>query len=277
MPELVHQLAHAEVKVILCDETLEGAAREAVESMVKEGEAPIHPLIKVAPTGSPAHSWGDEAAADSSEYQVTVGPDDLADILYTSGTTGRPKGVAIRHRNAALIPGEANPSFSGKRWLHASPMFTFAGIGFIYNPMQLGLTGVYQPKFDAGRWLHAVEELQPTMCFIVPSMAQLIVAHPSFATADLTSIQLCAIGSAPLPPATLVAMQERMPEAAVSNSYGMTEAGPAFCAMPKGESLRRIGSVGQPMPPLEVRFVDDEGQEVDRGEVGEVAIRLEGR
>ena len=89
------------------------------------------------------------------------------------------------------------------------------------------------------------------MCFIVPSMAQLIVAHPTFATADLTSIQLCAIGSAPLAPATLVAMQERMPEAAVSNSYGMTEAGPAFCAMPKGESLRRIGSVGQPMPPLE--------------------------
>ena len=68
-----------------------------------------------------------------------------------------------------------------------------------------------------------------------------------------------------------------MPEAAVSNSYGMTEAGPAYCAMPKGESLRRIGSVGLPMPPLEVRFVDDEGQEVAHGEVGEVAVRLEGR
>jgi long-chain acyl-CoA synthetase len=277
MPELVHQLAHAEVKVILCDATLEGAAREAVESMVGEGEAPLEPLIKVAPTGVPTFSWGDQAATDSSEYQVPVGPDDLADILYTSGTTGRPKGVAIRHRNAALIPGPANPSWSGKRWLHASPMFTFAGIGFIYNPMQLGLSGVYQPKFDAGRWLRAVEELRPMMCFIVPSMAQLIVAHPSFADADLTSIQLCAIGSAPLPPATLVAMQERMPEAAVSNSYGMTEAGPAYCAMPKGESLRRIGSVGQPMAPLEVRFVDDEGQEVERGEVGEVVIRLEGR
>ena len=100
------------------------------------------------------------------------------------------------------------------------------------------------------------------MCFLVPSMAQLIVAHPSFATADLSSISLCAIGSAPLPPATLVAMQERMPEASVSNSYGMTEAGPAYCAMPKGESLNRIGSVGQPMPPLEVRFLDEDGHEL---------------
>ena len=102
MPELVHQLAHAQVKAILCDETLEGAAREAVESMVKEGEVPLEPLIKVAPTGDPAFSWGDRGAADASEYQVPVGPDDLADILYTSGTTGRPKGVAIRHRNAGL-------------------------------------------------------------------------------------------------------------------------------------------------------------------------------
>lgn len=277
MPELVHQLEHAEVKVILCDATLEPAAREAVETMMKGGSVAFEPLIKVAPGGDPPFSWGDRAASDSSAYQVPVGPDDLADILYTSGTTGRPKGVAIRHRNAALIPGGPNPSWSGKRWLHASPMFTFAGIGFIYNPMQLGLCGVYQPKFDAGRWLRAVEELRPTMCFIVPSMAQLIVAHPSFTTADLTSIQLCAIGSAPLPPATLVAMQKRMPEAAVSNSYGMTEAGPAFCAMPKGESLRRIGSVGQPLPPLEVRFMDDEGTVLESGEVGEVVIRLEGR
>ena len=161
--------------------------------------------------------------------------------------------------------------------LPSIPLFTFAGIGFIYNPMQLGLTGVYQPRFDAGRWMRAVEEMRPMMCFLVPSMAQLIVAHPSFATADLSSIQLCAIGSAPLPPATLVAMQTRMPEASVSNSYGMTEAGPAYCAMPKGESLNRIGSVGQPMPPLEVRFLDEAGNDVARGEVGEVVIRLEGR
>jgi acyl-CoA synthetase (AMP-forming)/AMP-acid ligase II len=276
-PELVHQLGHAEVRVILCDATLEANARHAADVLVQDEVVDREPIVIVAPDAGPSFSWGDRAASDASTFQVPVGPDDLADILYTSGTTGRPKGVAVRHRNAALVPGEPHPSFSGKCWLHASPMFTFAGIGFIYNPMQLGLTGVYQPRFDAGRWLQAVEEMRPMMCFLVPSMAQLIVAHPSFATADLSSIQLCAIGSAPLPPATLITMQQRMPEAAVSNSYGMTEAGPAYCAMPKGESLNRIGSVGQPMPPLEIRFVDEQGADVDRGEVGEVVIRLEGR
>jgi acyl-CoA synthetase (AMP-forming)/AMP-acid ligase II len=276
-PELVHQFGHAQVRVILCDTTLEANARHAADALVREKVVDREPVIIVAPTGDPAFSWGDRAASDASKFQMPLAPDDLADILYTSGTTGRPKGVAVRHRNAALVPGEPNPSFSGKSWLHASPMFTFAGIGFIYNPMQLGLTGVYLPRFDAGRWLRAVEEIRPMMCFLVPSMAQLIVAHPAFATADLSSITLCAIGSAPLPPATLVAMQERMPEASVSNSYGMTEAGPAYCAMPKGESLNRIGSVGLPMPPLEVRFLDEDGNDVADGEVGEVVIRLKGR
>ncbi len=156
-------------------------------------------------------------------------------------------------------------------------MFTFAGIGFIYNPMQLGLFGVFQPKFDAGRWLEVVDELRPQFVFLVPSMAQLIVAHPGFDTAELSSIAICAIGSAPLAPATLRALQERMPEAAVSNSYGMTEAGPAFCSMPKGESLKRIGSVGQPVPPLEVRIVDDDGHDLPAGEVGEAILRMKGR
>ena len=68
-----------------------------------------------------------------------------------------------------------------------------------------------------------------------------------------------------------------MPEASVSNSYGMTEAGPAFCSMPKGESLKRIGSVGQPVPPLEVRIVDDDGRDLPAGEVGEAVLRMKGR
>jgi len=275
-PELARLLGHAEVSVILCDQARAPSAHQ-LEGLVSS----VHKVM-VAPaseeTGDPAWSWGDSAtSSDSTAVQVSLEADDLADILYTSGTTGTPKGVAIRHRNVALIPGAPNPTLSGGSWLHASPLFTFAGIGFIYNPMQLGLYGIYQPRFDARRWLEVVEQRRPQFVFLVPSMAELLVAHPNFAGADLSSVELCAIGSAPLHPATLRAMQERMPEAAVSNSYGMTEAGPAFCAMPKGESLKRIGSVGQPMAPLEVRFVDDNGKDVAPGQVGEVLLRMSGR
>jgi acyl-CoA synthetase (AMP-forming)/AMP-acid ligase II len=196
--------------------------------------------------------------------------------MYTSGTTGRPKGVAVRHRNAAMIPNSV-PQWSGSWWLHSSPLFTFAGIGFIYNPMKMGMRCLYQPRFDAGRWLETVESARPLAVFIVPAMAQLLIAHPLFDGADLSSIAMCSLGSAPLAPTTLRRLQEKMPNATVSNAYGMTEAGPAYCAMPKEESVKRMGSVGKPMAPMEARAVDDQGHAVPAGEVGEILIRLPGR
>jgi acyl-CoA synthetase (AMP-forming)/AMP-acid ligase II len=284
--ELERLLGHAEVRVVLTDTELSPLALRladalgTLEHVIVAPAAPDDertPPWRWAAPGSADPSSDDPNSGDGATFQVDVTGDDLADILYTSGTTGLPKGVAIRHRNVALIPGAPNPTYSGKCWLHASPLFTFAGIGFIYNPMQLGLFGVYQPKFDAGRWLEVVNELRPQFVFLVPSMAQLIVSHPRFADAELSSIAICAIGSAPLAPSTLRALQERMPEASVSNSYGMTEAGPAFCSMPKGESLKRIGSVGQPVAPLEVRIVDEDGRDLPAGEVGEAILRMKGR
>jgi len=272
--ELERLLGHAEVRVVLTDPELSPLAHRLAGALSTLEHVIVTPSTE---EGVPPWEWAVPGAHDTDTFQVALSGDDLADILYTSGTTGLPKGVAIRHRNVALIPGAPNPNYSGQCWFHASPLFTFAGIGFIYNPMQLGLFGVYQPKFDAGRWLEVVTELRPQFVFLVPSMAQLIVAHPRFAEAELSSIAMCAIGSAPLAPATLRALQERMPEASVSNSYGMTEAGPAFCSMPKGESLKRIGSVGQPVPPLEVRIVDEDGHPLPAGEVGEAILRMPGR
>jgi acyl-CoA synthetase (AMP-forming)/AMP-acid ligase II len=277
--ELGHLVGHAEVKVLLTDPELAPTAARVLAGLAS-GPADRGTLILTAPPpagGAPAWSWGEATVEDDREFQVAVDGEDLADILYTSGTTGLPKGVAIRHRNVALIPGAPNPSYSGHSWLHSSPLFTFAGIGFIYNPMQLGLAGIFQPRFDAGRWIEIVAERRPQFVFLVPAMAQLLVTHPAFATAALDSIQICAVGSSPLAPSTLRALQERMPEAAVSNSYGMTEAGPAFCSMPKGEALKRIGSVGQPMAPLEVRILDENGADLPTGEIGEAVLRMDGR
>lgn len=221
--------------------------------------------------------WQDALDDDPSDFQVPVEGDDLADVMYTSGTTGVPKGVAVRHRNVSMIP-NCEPAWLGRGWLHSSPLFTFAGIGFVYNPMKLGMVGLYQAAFDAGRWLDYVERERPIATFIVPAMAQLIVNHPRFEEADLSSLTMCSLGSAPLPPDTLRRLAARLPDATVSNGYGMTEAGPAFCAMPKGEALRRIGSVGRPLPPMEVRIVSpDDGRDLDVRVEGEVLIRLAGR
>lgn len=269
-PEIVTILRHAEVAaVVTCAALLDHvrAVRAAVPA--------LHTVISI-DGGGDAVPWADALDADASTFQVPVDKNDLADIMYTSGTTGLPKGVAVRHRNIAMIPNN-EPTWTGRGWLHGAPLFTFAGLAFVFNPMKMGLTALYLPKFDAGRWMQVVEREKPVMSLIVPAMAELIVAHPDFSHHDLSSLVMVSIGSAPVAPKTLLTLQERLPQATVSNSYGMSEAGPAFIVMPKEEVTNRIGSVGRPMPPMEAKVVDEQGDDLPAGEVGELLTRLPGR
>ena len=270
-PELAAILSHAEASVLLTDETLVGAAR-AVRSDV----ASLGPVVCAGAAAADVVAWDTVSVADTSPFQVKVDVSDLADVMYTSGTTGLPKGIAVRHGNLAMIP-NLEPAWTGEGWIHGAPMFTFAGIAFIYNPMKMGLVGLYQPRFDAGRWLEYVERERPSFCMLVPAYAELIVAHPEFATRDLSSLRSVSIGSAPLAPQTQLTLIERLPDATVGNSYGMTEAGPAYIVMPKEEISNRIGSVGKPFGPMEIKIVDDDDHEMPAREIGELLLRMQGK
>jgi acyl-CoA synthetase (AMP-forming)/AMP-acid ligase II len=222
--------------------------------------------------------WHEAMAAEAAAAPVVirVSDEDIADIMYTSGTTGRPKGVVVRHKNAAMMP-NGLPPWTGDGWLHASPLFTFAGIASVYNPMKLGMTGLYQPRFDAGAWIEVVEKRRPKAVFLVPAMAQLLLVHPRFGEADLSSIVMASLGSAPLAPETMRRLQERLPGCWVSNNWGMTEAGAAYCVLPPHEAGTRVGSVGKPVPPVELRVVDHDGNPRPPGEIGELLVRNPGR
>lgn len=266
-------LAHAGVRALISDTGLLEALSWA-EGTAGEGQArpPVPLIIDINGPG-----WDDLGdLGNGVPVSVPVGEDDLADIVYTSGTTGRPKGVVVRHGNASLIP-TGLPAWNGAGWLSCSPLFTFAGLTAIDNPMKLGMTALYLPRFDARTWLDVVAERRPAMVFLVPAMVELLLAHPSFETADLSSIGLCAVGSAPLAPVTQRRLAERMPAAAVSNAYGMTEAGPAYTVLPKEEAAARSGSVGRPLPPAEFFTVGDDGERLGADEVGELVIHLPGR
>ncbi len=220
--------------------------------------------------------WADVLDPDPTYFQVPRDRGELADILYTSGTTGHPKAVAVRHDNSSLVPFR-EPTWSGGSWLHASPPYTFAGIAFVLTPMKLGLRGIYLAAFDAGTWIDTVERERPGSVFLVPAMATLLLEHPRFAGADLGSVQLCTVGSAPLAPAVLERLQAKLPTALVSNNYGMTEAGSVYCMMPPGEAVRRPGSVGKPLPPAEIVCAGPDGAPVAPDEIGEVRMRIPGR
>src|SRR5262245_49188174 len=273
VPELVAILGHAEVSAMFTCHDLLDTAR-AVTAAVPS----LRAVLDADGPADGAFGWDDELDAfDADAVQVPLDADDMADIMYTSGTTGLPKGVLVRHRNVAMMPNGA-PHWSGAGWLHGAPLFTFAGMSFIYNPMKMGLSGVYMPRFDVDQWFDVVERDRPMMIFMVPAMAELITASPRFEAADLSAPFAVSIGSAPLAPATLQRLQDRMPQASVSNSYGLTEAGPAYIVMPKEDLARKPGSVGKPMPPMEIKVVDpDTDATQDAGVVGELLVRLPGK
>jgi len=275
--EVAHVLSHSGATAVVADGDL-----VASDLGVSEGR-----LLALVDAGNdddagdgrgtpPALGWADAIAGDRSPFQAPRQSDDLADILYTSGTTGRPKGVAVRHSNGSMV-GAVEPNWTGAGWLHASPLFTFAGIALVYTPMKLGLQVIYQPRFDADRWLRVVEHQRPTAVFLVPAMAHLLIDHPRFDEADLSSVMMCSVGSAPLAPYVVERLQAKMPDALVSNNYGMTEAGSAYCVMPQGEAVKRPGSVGKIAPPAVVKIVDEHEQPLPPDEVGEVRLQMPGR
>jgi acyl-CoA synthetase (AMP-forming)/AMP-acid ligase II len=148
-----------------------------------------------------------------------------------------------------------------------------AGLGFVYNPMKAGMTVLYLPKFDAGTWLDIVEHERPVIAFVVPAMARLLIHHPRFDAADLSSLKRVILGSAPLSPPTLQRLQAKLPGAAVLNSYGMTEGGHATFSMDPEGARTHPGAVGRPRPSVEVKVVDDAGNPCPLGTVGEVITR----
>ena len=204
-----------------------------------------------------------------------VEPGDLAEILYTSGTTGRPKGVAVSHENVLFHDPPPDETLGRAAFVHAFPIGTNAGQEVLRLPLRRGdRTAVVLPVFDPERFCALVARHRVRRLQLVPAMAEMLLASGALERHDLSSLERVTLSSAPAPPALLRRLAAALPEVTLWNTYALTEAGTARTLMVHDGT--RPGSVGRPVGGTEVRIVDDQGRDVATGAVGEVWLRRPG-
>ena len=202
-------------------------------------------------------------------------PEDIFCLLYTSGTTGRPKGVMIPHRQIAWNAYNTVVSWQlrqSDRVQVYTPMYHAGGLTVFMTPLfAIGGSIVLHDGFNAAEVLQALRDYECTLLFGVPTIFKMFLDSPEFAALDLSHLRWCASGGAPLPLQLLRAYQER--GLIFRQGYGLTEVGVNCFAMSDEDSLRKAGSVGKPMMFTEAKLLDPEGNPVATDEVGELCLR----
>jgi long-chain acyl-CoA synthetase len=223
---------------------------------------------------------------------VKLGPDDDLAIFYTSGTTGTPKGAVASHRNvisnifnamlaqarAFLRRGEAlpapDPDAPQKAPLVSVPFFHATGCFAILVPsMLLGNKLVLQRRFDAEKALELIERERITSVGGVPTIAWQLLEHPRFGEFDLSSIQAVSYGGAPSAPELVRRIKERLPHAQPGQGWGMTETSATATTNFAEDYVRKPHSCGVPSPVIDARVVDEHGDALPPGEVGELMVK----
>lgn len=278
------RLTPTEIAVLVEDCVAHVMLTEAALAPVAIGVRNIQPLLSVivvAGGSSQDSVFGYEdllnEAGDVHE-PVDIPNDSPALIMYTSGTTGRPKGAVLTHANltgqamTALYTSGAN--INSDVGFVGVPLFHIAGIGNMLTGLLLGLPTVIYPlgAFDPGQLLDVLEAEKVTGIFLVPAQWQAVCTEQQARPRDLR-LRVLSWGAAPAPDALLRQMSATFPETQILAAFGQTEMSPVTCMLLGEDAIAKRESVGRVIPTVAARVVDQNMNDVPVGEVGEIVYR----
>ncbi|OBB43660.1 fatty acid--CoA ligase family protein [Mycobacterium sp. 852002-51961_SCH5331710] len=214
-------------------------------------------------------------------------PEDVGVVLFTSGTTSRPKAVELTHNNlTSYITGtvEFDSAEPGDAALICVPPYHIAGVSAALSNLYAGRKMVYLPQFDAGEWIRLVRDEGVTSATVVPTMLDRIVTALEAENASLPTLRSLAYGGSKVPLPLVRKALSLLPEVGFVNAYGLTETSSTIAVLGPDDHrealassdeavLRRLGSVGQPVPGIDVQIRDADGTVLGPGETGELFVR----
>jgi acyl-CoA synthetase (AMP-forming)/AMP-acid ligase II len=272
-PEVRYILEHSGAAAIVCDDALSELATEATAGLPNG-------LVRVSIGPGGPDGWTTLGALRESSNgapQVPAAADDTHRLMYTSGTTGRPKGVMLTHANLAW-----------KNLAHVIEFgFTSADLGLACGPLYhvgaldltttsllaAGATMIMHPSFDAAAVVDEVERSRVTTVWLAPAMVNAIMALPDIEQRDLSSVRVVINGGEKMPIPLIERIQRVFPAAWFADAYGLTETVSGDTFLDRDSIVTKLGSVGRPCLYLELDVWDEDGRAVAAGEQGEIVLR----
>lgn len=287
LPEMTHALNDSGSVALCIDAAHQGLldslleACPLVQTVLYLGDEPELPAVSV---DRDVRVIDYEAAVEGARPRPDAlrGYEDVAGLFYTSGTTGKSKGVMLTHANlfsnALTIVGYMGLN-EHSVYLHCMPMFHVSGVARVYSITLAASRHVIAPRFDPAEIMATIEREQVAVSVFVPTMLNMMLNLPDFGRYDLSSLTDIAYGASPMPRSLIQRTMEKIPTARFTQAYGMTELSPVVTALlpehhiVEGEGSERIRSAGRPVIGAEIRIVDEADEDVPPGEVGQVLAR----
>ena len=279
LDEMAFQIEDAGISVLFVD------APRLAQALELRDRCPLLETVICFDGTTPAPGVVDyEWLIESSEpvSDVRPDPDSLAVLMYTGGTTGRPKGVMLSARQilTSAFGALASVGFpnTAERCLHIAPLFHLAAFAGMIQQSMLGATHVVIGDFTVEGLVETIAAKQITMTTLVPTMVPWMLDHAERTGASLSSLRYIGYGAAPMPEAVLTRLLTALPHVKLRQAYGMTELGPVATVLRDEDHHdrdhpERLRSVGRAAAHAEVVVVNKDGVEQPRGKVGEVVVR----